>query len=52
VSLHDLIFARDADLSGAAIGAAGKAWATDVDDSGDTTTADLSLIADRILGNN
>ena len=52
VSVHDLIFARDAALSGAAIGAAGKAWATDVDDSGDTTTTDLSVIADRILGNN
>jgi len=52
VSVHDLIFARDAALSGAAIGAAGKPWATDVDDSGDTTTTDLSLIADRVLGNN
>jgi len=46
----DLIFVRDAVLSGAEIGQGGKAWATDVNDTRTTTVLDLILIRNRILG--
>jgi hypothetical protein len=46
----DLAFARDAVLSSAAIGQAGKAWATDVNDSRTTTVYDVTQIRNRMLG--
>jgi hypothetical protein len=50
VTEADLIFVRDAVLSGAELGQAGKAWATDVNDTRTTTVLDLILIRNRILG--
>jgi hypothetical protein len=46
----DLTFARNAVLSDAGIGQAGKAWATDVNDSRTTTVYDVTQIRNRILG--
>jgi hypothetical protein len=50
VTEADLIFVRDAVLSGAEVGQAGKAWATDINDTRTTTVLDLILIRNRILG--
>jgi len=50
VTVLDLLFTRDASLSAGEIGTTGKAWASDVDDSGDTTSADTTLVRNRILG--
>ncbi|MFW6107316.1 MAG: hypothetical protein ACOC8A_01350 [bacterium] len=49
VSVLDLVFTRDASLSDDDIGTTGKPWATDADDSGDTTAGDIDLVRDRIL---